>query len=67
MCHYAGLGRFTVLTDGAAVMTESTRLDAIEIKLAHLEHSLQELGETVMRQQRDIEVLSERIRIRRAA
>jgi SlyX protein len=39
-------------------MTEPSRLDAIEIKLAHLERSLQELGQTVMRQQRDIDVLS---------
>jgi len=39
-------------------MPEPSRLDIIEIKLAHLEQSLQELGETVMRQQRDIDVLS---------
>jgi uncharacterized coiled-coil protein SlyX len=45
------------------VMTESARLDSIEIKLAHLEHSLQELGATVMRQQRDIEVISARNRV----
>ena len=43
-------------------MTEPSRLDAIEIKLAHLEQSLQELGQTVMRQQCDIEVLSARNR-----
>ena len=43
-------------------MTEPTRLDTIEIKLAHLEHSLQELGEAVIRQQRDIELLSARNR-----
>ena len=43
-------------------MTEPSRLDTIEIKLAHLERSLQELGETVMRQQRDIEALSARNR-----
>jgi uncharacterized coiled-coil protein SlyX len=39
-------------------MNEPSRLEAIEIKLAHLEHSMQELGKTVMRQQREIEVLS---------
>jgi uncharacterized coiled-coil protein SlyX len=43
-------------------MTEPSRLDTIEIELAHLEQALQELGETVMRQQRDIEVLSTRNR-----
>ena len=43
-------------------MTEPSRLDTIEIKLAHLEQALQELGETVMRQQRDIELLSARNR-----
>ena len=44
-------------------MVDPTRLNTIEIKLAHLERSLQELGETVMRQQRDIEVLSARNRV----
>jgi uncharacterized coiled-coil protein SlyX len=43
-------------------MTEPSRLETIEIKLAHLEHSLQELGEAVIRQQRDIELLSARNR-----
>ena len=43
-------------------MTEPSRLETIEIKLAYLEQSLKELGETVMRQQRDIEVLSMRNR-----
>jgi uncharacterized coiled-coil protein SlyX len=43
-------------------MTEATRLVTIEIKLAHLEQSLHELGETVMRQQREIEALSARNR-----
>ena len=38
-------------------MTESHRLEAIEIKLAHLERSLQELGEMVVRQQRAIDAL----------
>jgi uncharacterized coiled-coil protein SlyX len=43
-------------------MTQSARLDTIEIKLAHLERSLQELGQTVMRQQCDIENLTARNR-----
>ena len=43
-------------------MIESPRLETIEIKLAHLERSLHELGETVMRQQRDIDALSARNR-----
>ncbi|HEY6458485.1 MAG TPA: SlyX family protein [Steroidobacteraceae bacterium] len=42
--------------------TEAARLETIEIKLAHLERLLQELGQTVMRQQRDIEVLALRHR-----
>jgi uncharacterized coiled-coil protein SlyX len=43
-------------------MSDSTRLEAIEIKLAHLERSLQELGETVMRQQGEITALAARNR-----
>ena len=39
-------------------MTDTARLDTIEIKLAHLEQSLHELGEAVMRQQREIAALS---------
>jgi uncharacterized coiled-coil protein SlyX len=38
-------------------MNDSIRLEAIEIKLAHLERSLQELGETVLSQQRQIDSL----------
>jgi len=48
-------------------MTESHRLEAIEIKLAHLERSLQELGETVIRQQRAIDALLARHRMMRSA
>jgi uncharacterized coiled-coil protein SlyX len=44
-------------------MTESHRLEAIEIKLAHLERSLQELGETVIRQQRAVDALVARHRM----
>lgn len=43
-------------------MNESQRLEAIEVKLAHLERSLQELGATVMQQQRTIDALAERRR-----
>jgi uncharacterized coiled-coil protein SlyX len=39
-------------------MTESTRLDAIEIKLAHLERALTELSDALVHQQRDIDLLS---------
>jgi uncharacterized coiled-coil protein SlyX len=38
-------------------MTKSSRFETIEFKLAYLEHALQELGETVLRQQRDIEAI----------
>jgi SlyX protein len=43
-------------------MSQPTRLDQIEIKLAHLERSLTELNEVVIRQQRDIELLTARNR-----
>jgi uncharacterized coiled-coil protein SlyX len=43
-------------------MSDSTRLETIEIKLAHLERSLQELGQTVMRQQSEIAALAARNR-----
>jgi uncharacterized coiled-coil protein SlyX len=41
-------------------MTDSSRLETIEIKFAHLERSLQELGETVLSQQRQIDSLAAR-------
>jgi SlyX protein len=41
-------------------MNDATRIEAIEIKLAHLERSLQELGETVLSQQRQIDALAAR-------
>lgn len=34
-----------------------TRIETLEIKLAHLEHTLQELNDVVVRQQRDIDGL----------
>jgi SlyX protein len=43
-------------------MTEPTRLDQIEIKLAHVERSLNELNDAVIRQQREIELLTARNR-----
>jgi uncharacterized coiled-coil protein SlyX len=43
-------------------MTEVSRLETIEIKLAHLESSLLQLGQTVMHQQREIELLTARNR-----
>jgi len=41
-------------------MNDSTRIETIEIKLAHLERSLQELGEAVLLQQRQIDSLAAR-------
>jgi SlyX protein len=43
-------------------MTEPSRLDQIEIKLAHLERALIELNDVVVRQQREIELLTARNR-----
>jgi SlyX protein len=43
-------------------MTEATRLDQIEIKLAHLERALIELNDVVVRQQRELELLTARNR-----
>jgi uncharacterized coiled-coil protein SlyX len=44
-------------------MSDLSRLEAIEIKLAHLERSLQELGQTVVHQQREIAALAARSRV----
>jgi SlyX protein len=43
-------------------MSDSARLETIEIKLAHLERSLQELGQAVMHQQNEIAALVSRNR-----
>jgi len=43
-------------------MTEPTRLDLIEIKLAHLERAVTELSDALIDQQRDIELLAARNR-----
>jgi len=39
-------------------MTDAERLDTIEIKLAHLERSLQELDQAILLQQREIAALN---------
>jgi SlyX protein len=43
-------------------MTEPTRLDRIEIKLAHLERALIELNDVVIRQQQELDLLTARNR-----
>jgi SlyX protein len=40
-------------------MNDTQRIEAIEIKLAHLERALQDLGDVVYRQQRDIDAALE--------
>jgi SlyX protein len=37
-------------------LSDATRLDTIEIKLAHLERGLQDLSDVVTRQQRELEL-----------
>lgn len=39
-------------------MSDSQRIETLEFKLAHLERALQELGATVMDQQRQITLLA---------
>ncbi len=36
-------------------MSASDRLEAVEIKLAHVEHALNEINEVVIRQQRELD------------
>ena len=43
-------------------MNDAARIETVEIKLAHLERSLQELGEAVLSQQRQIDSLAARFR-----
>jgi uncharacterized coiled-coil protein SlyX len=43
-------------------MNEEGRLEALEFKLAHLERGLQELSDVVVRQQQELDRLSERNR-----
>lgn len=40
-------------------MTDTTRVETLEFKVAHLERALQELSDVVYRQQREIEALLE--------
>ena len=40
-------------------MTDTTRVESVEFKVAHLERALQELSDVVYRQQREIEALLE--------
>lgn len=42
---------------------DASRLETIEIKLAHLELILQQLSDEMIRQQRDIEVLQANVRL----
>jgi uncharacterized coiled-coil protein SlyX len=49
-------------TASSAAMSESPRLDTIEIKLVHLEQALTQLSDAVIRQQRDIEALQAQVR-----
>jgi SlyX protein len=42
-------------------MSDSERLDALEFKLAHLERSLNEINEVVIRQQRELDQLRARL------
>jgi uncharacterized coiled-coil protein SlyX len=43
-------------------MTDDLRIETLEIKVAHLERSLLELGQTVMQQQRELALLAARNR-----
>ncbi len=43
-------------------MTDAERIEIVEVKLAHLEHGLQELSDVVVRQQQEIDALTERSR-----
>lgn len=40
---------------GSKPMGDDTRLEGIEIKLAHLERALQEISDVVVRQQKELE------------
>ncbi len=37
-------------------MTDSARIDALEIKLAHLERALSEISDVVIRQQKELDL-----------
>jgi len=44
-------------------MNDSERLETIEVKLAHLERGLQELSDVAIRQQRELDALTDRNRV----
>jgi len=44
-------------------MTESARLDDLEIRIAHLERSVQELSDVLIRQQKELDRAVERNQI----
>lgn len=44
-------------------MNDAERLETIEVKLAHLERGLQELSDVVIRQQREIDALTNANRV----
>jgi SlyX protein len=47
-------------------MTHDARLEALEIKLAHLEHALNQISDVVARQQRELDAAQQRTRLLKA-
>jgi uncharacterized coiled-coil protein SlyX len=43
-------------------MSESARLETVEFKLAHMEHTLGTLSDVIARQQREIDAAHERLK-----
>jgi len=43
-------------------MSEPARLEAVEFKLAHMEHALSTLSDVIARQQREIDAAHERLK-----
>jgi SlyX protein len=43
-------------------MTHDARLETLEIKLAHLEHALNQISDVVARQQRELDAAQQRAR-----
>ena len=44
-------------------MSNETRLESIEIKLAHLEHALNQISDVVARQQRELDAAQQRFKM----
>ncbi len=44
-------------------MTHDARLEALEIKLAHLEHALNQISDVVARQQRELDAAQQRTKL----